>query len=190
MRSLLREYAGNIKDCKDLNRVICRFKKASIIPEGTPTFAIKIRPSPYAPIRPSPMLDTQRCNISCRTVLSTPVRARIDNTCIVIDLFEPQYVLAVNWTNTTSAQLGNSIPPSKLQDPFHTIQLLSRSDDQPPDDDPDIPANLVLVLTDPDALSRDKPVWSEVCHSILYAHAPYGDARPKQIIEYLPPVSP
>lgn len=79
--------------------------------------------------------------------------------------------------------LGNYISPSLLQHPPERIilELL----------DPAVHMkNTIIVLTDPDALSRKNPVWSEMCHWIEYVHSKSSKVKAKGIKSYFPPGPP
>lgn len=107
---------------------------------------------------------------------------------LVINTFEPAFTLRVNWTNGTSAELGNVLPPSHLKDPPEQIEL-TRIDSSTSMSDAPL-NNTVIILTDPDALSRNKPVWSEMCHWIKYAHAKRSKTKSKDVMSYYPPGPP
>ena len=107
----------------------------------------------------------------------------------MIDDFEPTFTLQVNWTDHTSAHLGNTISPSYVKKPPQQIVLtgISSSDDE----DTAPLNNVAIILTDPDALSRDDPVWSEMCHWIKYAHAKHSNKmKSKDVMPYFPPGPP
>lgn len=87
----------------------------------------------------------------------------------VIDDFLPSLLLNVTWPTkkhkkTKTADLGNTLKPSKLQDPPElsitddvTSSLLTNS----------VGIHYTLAMTDPDAPARDDPEWSEFCHWII-----------------------
>ena len=106
-----------------------------------------------------------------------------------MDTFQPEFLLHVNWTNETAAQLGNSIRPSLLKDPPQNLSLIRPA---PAAVTATNTLNLVLALTDPDALSREDPVWSEMCHWITYVRSKGSQARSKtkEIMSYFPPGPP
>ncbi|KAJ4403102.1 carboxypeptidase Y inhibitor [Neurospora sp. IMI 360204] len=81
----------------------------------------------------------------------------------VIDDFVPTLDLEANWSDHNQASLGNTLKPEDLQDtpsvllrdPLSSTACRLRSS-----------TSLVIVITDPDAPSRDDPKWSEFCHWI------------------------
>lgn len=80
-------------------------------------------------------------------------------TSTVVDDFIPSVYLDVQWSSE-NASLGNTLEPGGLQDApsiavSHSCDFsLNRH------------SSFVVVLTDPDAPSRDDPKWSEFCHWI------------------------
>ncbi|KAB5547387.1 phosphatidylethanolamine-binding protein [Coniochaeta sp. 2T2.1] len=80
----------------------------------------------------------------------------------VIDDFFPILSLDVEWSEKSSASLGNTLKPKKLQDaPTVTLKVHKASTDICGSK-----IHFVVTLTDPDAPSRDDPKWSEMCHWI------------------------
>ena len=81
----------------------------------------------------------------------------------VLDDFEPTYFLNLDFPkHHESVLLGNDIPVSAVQKrPVYTFHSLTI------DADTSKNSTFTLVLTDPDAKSRDNPKWSEMCHWIL-----------------------
>ena len=87
----------------------------------------------------------------------------------VIDDFPPALALSASWKHD-SADLGNTLKPDHLKkapkihldhvksDPAHEAVLKKKM-------------SYVIVLTDPDAPSRDDPKWSEFCHWIAVGRA-------------------
>lgn len=82
----------------------------------------------------------------------------------VIDDFVPILNLEAKWSDDNQASLGNTLKPEDLQD---TPSILLR--------DPlsstttcrlRSSTSIVIVITDPDAPSRNDPKWSEFCHWI------------------------
>lgn len=86
----------------------------------------------------------------------------------VLDDFEPTYYIDISYPKYHDrVLLGNTIPVKHVSKrpvfTFHSIR-------EPPSyGDPPNEKNLTftLILTDPDALSRENPVKSEMCHWIL-----------------------
>jgi len=77
----------------------------------------------------------------------------------VIDDFHPSLLLQVSYPSShQTANLGNTIKPSDAQD-TPVIELHSS-------DAATHGSSYTLVLTDPDAPSREDPKWSEFCHWI------------------------
>lgn len=116
----------------------------------------------------------------------------------VIDAFTPLLTLSVAWENAT-AQVGNIIEPSELQD-APSVQFV---DQAPPDAglsnrSKSSSVQLTVAMTDPDAPSRDDPKWSEICHWIATSvHLTDPDHKlsgvrteVKEIMPYKPPGPP
>ena len=84
----------------------------------------------------------------------------------VMDEFKPMLSLNVTWSKAT-ALAGNTIKVKKVQHIPH-VQLLGQLPDFPQSKgaDNEVP-QLTLVLTDPDARSRENPDWSQMCHWIV-----------------------
>jgi len=110
----------------------------------------------------------------------------------VLDDFEPKINVLVTYPASHEAvNLGNDIAVSSVEDPpvfefngFHGPRLpLPHSSTE----------NLTytLALTDPDAKSRAKPIWSEMCHWIVtnITLTPSFQS-PSELISYLPPSPP
>lgn len=77
----------------------------------------------------------------------------------VLDAFHPFLTISVSWKKA-DVDIGNTIKPKKVKKTPH-VQLV--------DDLPKLKRTLpqlTLALTDPDAQSRDDPIWSEMCHWI------------------------
>lgn len=85
--------------------------------------------------------------------------------------------------------MGNVSDPPSFQ--FHYISSIGAAGQptQPPND-----TVYTLALTDPDAKSRDDPIWSEMCHwlltNITYAKALKEDMAPAEFFQYKPPGPP
>ncbi|KAK5047885.1 hypothetical protein LTR84_006073 [Exophiala bonariae] len=94
----------------------------------------------------------------------------IDNKVIgdVLDDFNPDYYLDISYPKFhESVRLGNDIPVKSVSDrPAFIFQPLTPLKPPTPriKDTEDV---FTLILTDPDAKSRDKPKWSEMCHWII-----------------------
>lgn len=112
----------------------------------------------------------------------------------VLDDFEPTYYLDISYPKShETVLLGNDIPVKSVSKrPVFTFHSLT-----PPPANTKTPT-LTLILTDPDATSRDDPKWSEMCHWILTnLTTPLADAPPNllktkagELEEYLPPSPP
>ncbi|KAF2481108.1 phosphatidylethanolamine-binding protein [Neohortaea acidophila] len=83
----------------------------------------------------------------------------------VLDEFIPQYTIDATWSEkkNITAAYGNTLPVSATQE-APKIKLTRNQNSQ-------FVSNprpqLTLIITDPDAPSRDNPEWSEVCHWIV-----------------------
>jgi phosphatidylethanolamine-binding protein (PEBP) family uncharacterized protein len=85
----------------------------------------------------------------------------------VLDDFEPIYYIDVSYPkHHDRVLLGNDINPKHVSKrPTFTFHPIAGP---PSYDDPDEEKlTFTLILTDPDALSREKPVKSEMCHWII-----------------------
>lgn len=80
----------------------------------------------------------------------------------VIDSFTPQLTLSIFWEHAT-AEVGNRLSPSQLQT-APDVQFIDSVPGAPSLFNKDM--QLTLAMTDPDAPSRDDPLWSEFCHWI------------------------
>ncbi|EXJ81780.1 hypothetical protein A1O1_07845 [Capronia coronata CBS 617.96] len=112
----------------------------------------------------------------------------------VLDDFEPTYYLDINYPKShETVLLGNDIPVEAVSKrPVFTFHSLERSSITTKN------STFTLVLTDPDAKSRDHPIWSEMCHWIVTnlttpipeppTHLP--KAKQAELEEYLPPSPP
>lgn len=94
----------------------------------------------------------------------------IDNKVIgdVLDDFNPDYYLDISYPQShESVRLGNDIPVQSVSvRPVFVFQPLTPL--KPPvAESKDTDDVFTLILTDPDAKSRDKPKWSEMCHWII-----------------------
>ncbi|KZF23831.1 PEBP-like protein [Xylona heveae TC161] len=80
----------------------------------------------------------------------------------VIDDFHPSLLLTITYPKSNvSANLGNTIKPSDAQQP--PVVELHSSDGSASSHE----STYTLVMTDPDAPSREDPKWSEFCHWII-----------------------
>lgn len=106
----------------------------------------------------------------------------------VLDPFQPFLSVNVTWKRA-SASIGNTVKPKKLKK-TPDIHLIDDLLDVvfPWHDDESLP-QLTLALTDPDAKSRDNPIWSEMCHWIVTEvplTAPNGTSVAKTFKEVMP----
>nr|CAB88605.2 related to putative lipid binding protein TFS1 [Neurospora crassa] len=121
-------------------------------------------------------------------------------------LKKAEIIPTVKWSHGIKASLGNTLKPKDLQDPpsirlkdlVASTACLRHSS-----------TSLVIVITDPDAPSRDDPKWSEFCHWIavgplVTADCPISDEQTQihgccssdslgtleDIVSYTPPAPP
>lgn len=111
----------------------------------------------------------------------------------VLDDFEPPYSLSITYPKShESVHLGNDIPVASVSSrPTFEFHSVSAQDGTFGSSN----KTFTLVLTDPDAKSRENPKWSEMCHWILTnLTAPVTDdatvAKEGELVEYLPPTPP
>jgi len=86
----------------------------------------------------------------------------------ILDDFEPTYYLDISYKeHDEKVLLGNDIPVKSVSKrpviAFHAVTTPSLNDDPPNDSN----LTFTLALTDPDALSRNNPVLSEMCHWLI-----------------------
>jgi len=111
----------------------------------------------------------------------------------VLDDFTPSYAVVVSYASShESVQLGNDIPVSAV-DSRPTFEFHALSPDEPADKN----KTFTLILTDPDAKSREKPKMSEMCHWImtnLTTPVPWSlntlRSKEGELVKYLPPSPP
>ncbi|KAJ9603212.1 carboxypeptidase Y inhibitor [Cladophialophora chaetospira] len=118
----------------------------------------------------------------------------------VLDDFEPSYYLDIKYPkNHESVLLGNDIPVDSVSSrPVFTFHSIDAAYSPPRKSDKHKKSAFTLILTDPDAKSRDNPKWSEMCHWILTnLTTPVAPDPPRllkakagEIEEYLPPGPP
>lgn len=111
----------------------------------------------------------------------------------VLDDFEPTYSISIEYPKAhESVELGNDIPVESVSSrPVFEFHSISAEGDTPGSSK----KSFTLILTDPDAKSRDKPKWSEMCHWIMTnLTAPVTDSdevsMKGELVEYLPPTPP
>lgn len=80
------------------------------------------------------------------------------NTPPVVDDFTPSTMISVVYPGNNDVSLGNTLKPSATQ---------KQPDIQIMPEDSDSSKTYTVVLTDPDAPSRDDHKWSEFCHWIV-----------------------
>ncbi|KAI9846508.1 MAG: hypothetical protein M1837_003929 [Sclerophora amabilis] len=121
----------------------------------------------------------------------------------VIDDFKPSILLSVDYPSThESASLGNTVDPDDVQSkPIVLLQSVEGPGSSHPD------TLFTVILTDPDAPSRENPEWSEMCHWIatnftltasldadplirFRQQPPDKQQAPAELVEYLPPSPP
>lgn len=108
----------------------------------------------------------------------------------VVDDFRPSCYVAPFYKHKPVA-LGNSFKPSMTKD-IPAMRIVCPYINET--------AGLTLVLTDPDAPSREDPKWSEMCHWIVVIPTDSKDKSsinvtlsvddPPQLVEYKPPGPP
>ncbi|KAF7508337.1 hypothetical protein GJ744_009328 [Endocarpon pusillum] len=125
----------------------------------------------------SPFARTQQITLSGSTGTVSSIRDALKYSSVipdVLDDFEATYSVSITYPKShESVQLGNDIPVN----PGSSHQ------------------SFTLILTDPDAKSRDNPKWSEMCHWIMTnLTAPVTSATEvsmkSELVEYLPPTPP
>ncbi|KAI0889452.1 PEBP-like protein [Annulohypoxylon maeteangense] len=113
----------------------------------------------------------------------------------VIDKFLPSFLLEAKWSSGERAELGNTVKVDKVQnEPTITV----RRDDSGSSLGVMENSNVTysIVITDPDAPSRDNPEWSEFCHfiatgiKISQSSAVVRASSLTDIISYRPPGPP
>jgi phosphatidylethanolamine-binding protein len=111
----------------------------------------------------------------------------------VLDDFEPTHSLSITYPKShESVQLGNDIPVASVSSrPAFEFHAMSVDNGTPGSSN----KTFTLILTDPDAKSRDNPKWSEMCHWILTnLTAPVTSginiSKNGELVEYLPPTPP
>jgi phosphatidylethanolamine-binding protein (PEBP) family uncharacterized protein len=112
----------------------------------------------------------------------------------VLDDFEPSYYIEVDYPSThEKVLLGNDIPVDSVSKrPVFNFYSINSPSIQAKN------STFTLALTDPDAKSREKPKWSEMCHWILTnLTTPIPEPPPEirtakagEIMKYLPPSPP
>ncbi|RGP61086.1 hypothetical protein FLONG3_10641 [Fusarium longipes] len=109
----------------------------------------------------------------------------------VIDDFPPALGLRASWKRD-SADLGNTLKPGHLKK-SPSIHLDKVESDSSLETLLKKHATFVLVLTDPDAPSRDDPKWSEFCHWIAttsISHSKKSKHHLKSLVKYKAPAPP
>ncbi|TID06926.1 Carboxypeptidase Y inhibitor [Colletotrichum higginsianum] len=100
----------------------------------------------------------------------TRVHEELSNARIiptVLDEFQPILGLSAEWSSSAAADLGNTLKPAKLQS-APAVSLVSGSSMSASL----IATTYVLTLTDPDAPTRENPIWSEFCHWVATSSSP------------------
>lgn len=145
---------------------------------------------------PAPAVLEQHVILPSHTETTSSIQDALKYSSVipdVLDNFEPTHSLSITYPKShESVQLGNDIPVASVSSrpvfEFHPMSVeggISVSSNK----------TFTLILTDPDAKSRDKPKWSEMCHWIvtnLTAPAITGNAisEDAELVEYLPPTPP
>ncbi|KAG0648110.1 Carboxypeptidase Y inhibitor [Hyphodiscus hymeniophilus] len=106
----------------------------------------------------------------------------------IVDDFVPKCFVTLFYEKKTKAYpvvLGNALKPSKTQD-SPSLKIYC----------PDLESTsgLTIILTDPDAPSRDNPKWSEMCHWIGITEGYTSNATlskvSKEVVKYKAPGPP
>ncbi|KAF2214620.1 hypothetical protein CERZMDRAFT_95012 [Cercospora zeae-maydis SCOH1-5] len=82
----------------------------------------------------------------------------------VLDEFRPFLTMNVSWSKE-AAEVGNTVKVKKMKHTPH-VQFLGHLPNLRRFETNEVP-QLTLILTDPDARSRDNPDWSQMCHWII-----------------------
>ena len=136
-------------------------------------------------------------NISPGSYESARHRA-LTNSSVIPDVlkdFQPGYDLHIAYTEAhLSVDLGNILPVDAVSS-RPVIEFFPPSTSFNPSSGQKLRhEKYTLVLTDPDATSRDDPKWSEMCHWIVTNITMAGiDGAPSighELVEYLPPAPP
>ena len=111
----------------------------------------------------------------------------------VLDDFQPTHSLSVTYPKSHEfVRLGNDLPVASVSSrPAFGFHAISAQGGTPGSSN----KTFTLILTDPDAKSRDNPEWSEMCHWIVTnLTAPVVSAistsKEGELVEYLPPAPP
>ncbi|KAI1647850.1 PEBP-like protein [Daldinia loculata] len=113
----------------------------------------------------------------------------------VIDKFLPSFLLDAEWPSGERTELGNAVKVDDVQDePTITVRQ-SHSSSLSAEQRSGV--TYTIIITDPDAPSRDNPEWSEFCHFIATGvdissseSAALRLSSLKDIIPYKPPGPP
>ncbi|KAI9714179.1 MAG: hypothetical protein M1828_001194 [Chrysothrix sp. TS-e1954] len=90
----------------------------------------------------------------------------------VLDPFVPKYFLQLVWPKGHTA-LGNTLKPKHMTNRPRIATVAERSHHGSQGKNwAASPHNIVLTMTDPDAPSRESPIYSEMCHFILHIYLP------------------
>ncbi|KAK2030409.1 phosphatidylethanolamine-binding protein [Colletotrichum zoysiae] len=108
----------------------------------------------------------------------------------VLEDFQPIMGLSAEWSSSNVADLGNTLKPAHLQS-APSVSLVKGSSMTRSF----IATTYVLTLTDPDAPTRENPIWSEFCHWIATSSSPaisagIDPAHLDDVVEYKPPGPP
>ncbi|KAI1094214.1 PEBP-like protein [Rostrohypoxylon terebratum] len=113
----------------------------------------------------------------------------------VIDKFLPSFLLDAEWPSGEQAALGNTVKVDDVQDePTITVHRGGSASSSRAKESSDM--TYAIVMTDPDAPSRDNPVWSEFCHfiatgvKISSSESVMQLSGLKDIVSYRPPGPP
>ncbi|EME48583.1 hypothetical protein DOTSEDRAFT_19107 [Dothistroma septosporum NZE10] len=111
----------------------------------------------------------------------------------VLDPFQPVLSVDISWKKA-SASVGNTIKPKKLQNTPEVLLIDDLPDSNFPWPNDESLPQLTIALTDPDAKSRDNPIWSEMCHwlatEVPLSNGTHVSKSFKEIVPYKAPGPP
>lgn len=144
----------------------------------------------------SPSARTQQITLSGSTGTVSSIHDALKYSSVipdVLDDFEATYSVSIKYPKShESVRLGNDIPVKSVSSrPAFEFHRISDEGSTPGSSH----KSFTLILTDPDAKSRDNPKWSEMCHWIVMnLTAPVtgatGASIKSELVEYLPPTPP
>ncbi|KAI1209502.1 PEBP-like protein [Annulohypoxylon truncatum] len=115
----------------------------------------------------------------------------------VIDKFLPSFLLNAEWSSGERTELGNTVKVDKVQnEPTITVRRGGSASSSGVRGNSNV--TYTIIITDPDAPSRENPEWSEFCHFIATdveissseTSAAVRSSSLKDIVPYKPPGPP